>query len=228
MKWVIAEGWHKDNPVGNIGQVLPKQRGGPVHRKALPYAEVGECLRAVRGSGAWIGTKLAFQYAVLTAARSGEVRHATWNEIGGAPDGGDILNADIWSIPAERMKMNKPHRVPLSWQAVAVLGQARRLKGSSDLLFPSSRGRALSDMTLSKLLRELGFEAHMHGFRTSFRTWVQEQTDVSGEVAELALAHVNRDRVEAAYARSDLFDRRRMLMQRWGDYLTDQGAWDDG
>ena len=113
------------------------------------------------------------------------------------------------------MKMKRPHRVPLSRRALAVLAEAEALRDASGLLFPSAGGKALSDMTLSKLVKERGFDADVHGFRSSFRVWAQERTDFPGEVAELALAHVNKDRVEAAYARSDLFEKRREMMEGW-------------
>ena len=117
------------------------------------------------------------------------------------------------------MKTKLEHRVPLSSQAAAVLDEARKVADKSGLVFPSPTGRVLSDSTLSKLLRELGVGAVPHGFRSSFRDWAAERTDIPREVCELALAHVNSDRVEAAYRRSDLFERHRELMQRWSDYL---------
>ena len=128
--------------------------------------------------------------------------------------------AAIWTVPPARMKAKLEHRVPLSGRAVAVLDEARELADRSGLVFPSPTGRVLSDSTLSKLLRELGIGAVPHGFRSSFRDWAAERTDVPHEICELALAHVNSDRVEAAYRRSDLFERRRELKQDWSDYLT--------
>lgn len=119
------------------------------------------------------------------------------------------LSAKIWTIPASRMKMKRPHRVPLSTRAVEVLTGAEKLRDGSGLVFPSFRGKVLSDMTLSKLVKELGFAVDIHGFRTSFRTWAQEQTNFPREVAEAALAHAVADAVEKAYARLDLFDKRR-------------------
>ena len=128
-----------------------------------------------------------------------------------------------WTVPSVRMKAKLEHRVPLSDRAVAVLDEARELSERSGLVFPSPTGRVLNDSTLSNLLRELGIGAVPHGFRSSFRDWSAERTDVPREVCELALAHVNNDRVEAAYRRCDLFQRRRDLMQDWSEYL-DSGA----
>ena len=144
--------------------------------------------------------------------RSGEVRGARWDEVDDA--------IATWTVPPARMKAKLEHRVPLSSRAVAVLDKAREIADKSGLLFPSPTGRVLSDSTLSKLLRELGIGAVPHGFRSSFRDWAAERTNVPREVCELALAHVNNDRVEAAYRRSDLFERRRILMVEWADYIA--------
>ena len=124
-------------------------------------------------------------------------------------------------VPASRMKAKREHRVPLSGRALAILREAEALADSSGLVFPGTRqGRPLSDMTLSKLIKELGFAADVHGFRTSFRTWAQERTNFPREVAEAALAHVVRDKAEAAYARSDVFEKRRKMMESWTRYLS--------
>lgn len=145
----------------------------------------------MQASGAGLATKLALEFLVLTAARSGEVRESRWSEID--------LTAQVWEIPAERMKMKRPHRVPLSPRAVAILAQAQALDEGFGLVFPGTKqGRPLSDMALSKLVKELGFAADVHGFRTSFRTWAQERTSYPREVAEAALAHLTGDAVERA------------------------------
>ena len=133
------------------------------------------------------------------------------------------MAAKVWEIPAARMKMKRPHRVPLSPRAVALLREAEALADGSGLVFPGTKtGRPLSDMTLSKLVKELGFEADVHGFRTSFRTWAQERTTFPREVAEAALAHLSGDAVERAYARSDVFDKRRKMMDAWAAFLTEK------
>ena len=162
----------------------------------------------MRASGAYRGLVLAFEFLVLTAGRSGEVRAARWDEID--------RDVAVWTIPGERMKAGRKHRVPLAPQALAVLDQAGELAASSGLIFPSATGRMLSQSGMPKLLHQLGIDAVPHGFRSSFRDWAAECTDAPREVCELALAHVNRDRVEAAYRRSDLFERRRGLMVDWG------------
>lgn len=220
MKWAIAQGWRQDNPAENIVKALPRHDGKvKAHRKALPYDQVAGCLAAVRASRAWPATKGALEFLVLTAARSGEVRMATWSEIALDGPGGPV-----WEVPAARMKTKRPHRVPLSDRAVAVLHAAETLRDASGLIFPSPRGRPLSDMTLSKLVKELGFDADVHGFRTSFRTWAQECTDVPREVAEAALAHAAGDAVERAYARSDLFEKRRAMMRDWAAFIARTGV----
>jgi integrase len=228
-KWGIAEHNCTDNPATAQALALPRLTKEKQHRKALPYAEVAACLETVRASGAWRATKLALEFTVLTACRSGEVRAMRWDEIDlGASDKTDITDDTLatlattatWGVPASRMKMKRPHRVPLSRRALEVLREAKAMSDGSGLVFPSPRGKPLSDMTLSKLVKELGFDADVHGFRTSFRTWAQEQTNFPREVAEAALAHAVGDAVERAYARSDLFAKRRKMMQAWADYLA--------
>ena len=141
---------------------------------------------------------------MLTAARSGEVRLATWDKMD--------LNAGVWAIPAARMKAKRDHRVPLSSRALAILHDVQRLSNGTGLVFPNPRGKPLSNTTLSKLTKELGIAAVPHGFRSSFRDWAAERTTTPREVVEAALAHTVQNPTEAAYARSDLFERRRRLM----------------
>ncbi len=199
MKWAVAQGWRQDNPADAIAQALPKHDRTKAHRRALHYSEVANCIEAVKGSGASQSTKLALEFLVLTASRSGEVRGARWKEID-LGDRATRATCATWEIPGTRMKAKKPHRVPLSARAVEILREAEKLSDGSGLVFPGTkRSRPLSDMTLSKLVKELGFDADVHGFRTSFRTWAQEQTNFPREVAEAALAHVNKDKVEAAW-----------------------------
>ena len=214
MKWAVAQGHRPDNPAGEaLAAALPNNAGRRVHHKALPHVEVGAALRKVRGSDAYRGAVLALELLVLTATRSGEVRTAVWDDI-------DMEGA-VWTIPAERMKAGLEHRVPLSDRALRVLDEARReLTHGDGFLFPSPTGCVQRAQTLAKLLHGRGIDAVPHGFRSSFRDWAAECTDAPREVCELALAHVNRDRVEAAYRRSDLFERRRILMQQWADYLA--------
>ena len=216
MKWAIAQGYRSDEPTLALNQVLPKPNRKPKHRASLPYTDVAECLNNVSQSHAMMSTKLAIELLVLTATRSGEVRLSDWSEVD--------LDAKTWTIPAARMKMKEEHVIPLSDRATEVLQQAKAM-GDDGLIFPGMRaGRPMSDMTMSKLVKELGYPVDIHGFRTSFRTWVQEQTNTAHEVAERALAHKTTNKVEAAYARSDLFEKRRKLMDAWASYLNNEPA----
>ncbi|NDR59201.1 tyrosine-type recombinase/integrase [Pseudoruegeria sp. M32A2M] len=215
-RWGIAEGMCANNPSTAATLALPKVERKPKHRKALHYSEVAGCIETVHASRAWKATKLAIEFLILTASRSGEVRMARWDEID--------MNTATWEIPADRMKMQRPHRVPLPARAVEILTEAQSLRDGSGLVFPSLRGKVLSDMTLSKLVKELGFDADIHGFRTSFRTWAQERTNYPREVAEAALAHKTGDAVEQAYARSDVFEKRRKMMESWAAYLSETDA----
>ena len=214
MSWAIAQGHRADNPAGEaIAAALPKRNGVTKHSRALPFAEVGEAVEKIAGLAlAALATRLAFRFLVLTAVRSGEVRGARWDEI-------DVDKA-VWTISGERMKTGREHRVPLSSAAVAVLDEAKAIAPRAGLVFPSVTGRAMSDSTLSKLLRENGVKAVPHGFRSSFRDWAAECTDAPREVAEMALAHIEGSATERAYRRTDLFEKRRELMQEWADYLT--------
>ncbi|MDE0375058.1 MAG: tyrosine-type recombinase/integrase [bacterium] len=212
MRWAIAQGYRADNPAGDaITAALPANTGRRRHHRALPHADVAASVATVRASAAYPTTVLAFEFLVLTACRSGEVRGALWDEID--------LDTATWTIPAARMKSARPHRVPLPPRALHLLAAAEKYRDRSGLVFPSATGRELSDATLSKLLRENGIPAVPHGYRSSFRDWAAELTNTPREICELALAHVNNDRVEAAYRRSDLFDHRRQLMQHWANYL---------
>ena len=213
MRWAVAQGYREDNPAGEaIGAALPKNGVRPQHLPALPYAEVAGALEQVRRSGAYPGTVLAFEFLVLTACRSGEVRGARWDEID--------LEAREWRIPPERMKTGREHRVPLSTGGLAVLREARALSDGSGPVFPSARGGLLSKLAIAKLVRDLDIGAVPHGFRSSFRDWAAECSDAPREVCELALAHVNTNAIEAAYRRTDLFERRRALMERWAAFLA--------
>ena len=213
-KLAVAEGHRIDNPIDQASAALPNRRGEQqrVRRQpALPYDQVADALATVAATNAWLGTKLAFRFLVLTASRSGEVRGATWAEV-------DTDHA-LWTIPPTRMKAGDEHRVPLSDAALTVLAEAQEIADESSLLFPSVRGKPMSDVTLSKLLRENHVPAVPHGFRSSFRNWAAEQTSFPRAVMEAALAHRVADEVEAAYFRSDLLEKRRDLMQQWAEYV---------
>lgn len=195
---------------GNLDMALPQlsRKSRIEHHAALPIDDIHgfmNLLAQVEGMGA-----KALEFLILTAARSGEVRGATWSEID--------LDAGTWSIPAERMKASRPHRVPLSPRAVELLEGLPRFEGV-DLVFPGKSGKALSDMTLTAVLRRMKVKATAHGFRSTFRDWAAERTAVPGEVAEMALAHAVGDQTEAAYRRGDLFEKRRELMSLWAKFI---------
>lgn len=181
------------------------------HHEACPYEGAGALLQRVLQSNASDVVKLAFMFTVLTAARSGETRGATWDEI--------KLDKKVWEVPKERMKAGREHNVPLSDAAVAVLQRARELTDSKTLVFPSPRGVKLSDMAFTQLLRRLEAGCTMHGFRSTFRDWAADKTDYAPQTCEAALAHVNEDKVEGAYLRSNLFEKRRGLMADWAAFL---------
>ena len=170
----------------------------------------------MRASGAAPVVKLAFEFLVLTAARSGDVRGAQWDEID--------TEDHVWTVPATRTKAKREHRVPLCQRAEQILDAARTLGDGNALVFPSGRSKRLTDMAVSGLLKDLEIGAVPHGFRSSFRDWAAEKTDHPREVVEAALAHVVQNKVEAAYARSDLFERRRRLMDDWSAYLDRQAS----
>lgn len=212
MKWAIAQGYRSDNPAGDtLVAALPKQNGGRHHR-AVPAAEVPGVIAAVHASDAWQGTKLAFEFLALTACRSGEVRLATWTEID--------RERRVWTIPSDRTKTSVSHRVPLTDAALRVLAEAEKIANGSGLIFPSITGRAQNDSAMSKVLLDLGAGMVPHGLRSSFRSWAAEATEYPWEIAEMALGHTVGSKVERAYLRTDLFEKRVRLMQDWADFLT--------
>ena len=213
LEWAIAMDLRNDNPCDRVLPVLGPQNDIVTHRQALPHKDVAAAIETVRGStSAQPAVRLAFEFLVLTAARSGEVRLATWDEMD--------TSAHVWPISATRMKAKREHRVPLCGRALEVLDAARTLGDGNRLVFPMRSGRPIATSTLLKMLQQHEVAAVPHGFRSSFRDWAAEETDHPREVIEAALAHVVQNKVEAAYARSDLFERRRRLMDDWGAYLA--------
>jgi integrase len=212
LDYAHARGWRATEAPARAlaaGKGLPRQPAGG-HHAAMPYADVPGYLTRLRASGGVWG-RLALEFTILTAARSGEVRGARWSEVD--------LEASLWTIPAERMKARRVHVVPLSAQAIAVLKSAASVQlAGTDLIFPGARGGPMSDMTMRKVLDRAKEPFTVHGFRSSFRDWVAEQTSFPREVAEAALAHANPNEVEAAYQRGTLLDKRRGLMRAWGFY----------
>jgi len=207
---------HGENPArwrGHLAQILPSRtRLSRGHHKALAYEDIPAFVRALRAREAVAA--LALEFTILTAARSGEVIGARWREV-------DLAKA-IWTVPAERMKAAKEHRVPLSARAVAILESLKPL--GSDWLFPGAKGGNLSGMAMAMLMRRMKIDATVHGFRSGFRDWAAECTGYAHEVAEMALAHTIENKVERAYRRGDLFDKRRRLMNDWATYCASDGA----
>ena len=208
-----------ENPArwkGHLAQLLSKRRKlTRGHHAALPYQDVPGFLEALRGrSGV---ASLALEFAVLTAARSGEVFGARWDEID--------LEAKLWTVPANRMKVNRDHRVPLSDRALAILGELQKAR-TSEYVFPGQRARQpLSVTTLEMVLHRMKLEnATVHGFRSSFRDWAGDRTSFPRELAEAALAHAVGDETEAAYRRSDALEKRRKLMDAWAAYCEPKVA----
>ena len=212
LEWAVAMDLRPDNPCDRIGPVLGAQGKVVRHMRALPHRKVAAALRSVQASNARPVLKLAFEFLVLTATRSGEVRRAAWTEID--------REEGVWTIPARRTKGNREHRVPLSRRALEILKEVRSVGGVGPFVFPSVRGKPVGNTAMAELLRRLGIAAVPHGFRSSFRDWAAEETDHPREVAEAALAHKVRNPIEAAYRRTDLFERRRRLMDDWADYLA--------
>jgi integrase len=204
---------HRPNParwIGHLEMLLPRpaklSRG---HHAAMPYAEVPAFMKRLGGQDGFAGMALLF--LILTAARSGEVLGARWDEID--------FDAKVWTVPASRMKAGREHRVPLSKPAIEILeklGEARL----GEFVFPGlKRGKPLSNMALAMALRRLGTEVTAHGFRSAFRDWAGDETHFPREVAEAALAHVIGDKAEQAYRRSDALEKRRELMNAWGSFI---------
>lgn len=213
LEWAVAMELRDDNPSDRLRSVLGPQNHVVRHMRAMPHADVAAAVEAVRGSGKQPAGPLAFEFLVLTAARWGEVRWAEWTEIEPAEG--------LWTVPATRMKAKREHRVPLCRRALEILDEARAL-GAADgpLVFTRQGAKPLADKSLRRLLRRHEIPAVPHGFRSSFRDWAAEKTDHPREVVEAALAHVVQNKVEAAYRRTDLFERRRRLMDDWAAYVA--------
>ena len=211
-EWAIVMEMRMENPCDGDLPILGPQNDIVQHMRALAHQNVDAAVETVRASAsAAPAFKLAPEFLVLTAARSGEVRLATWAEIDTA--------GRVWTISANRMKAKRVHRVPICRPAVEILEAARTLGDSGGLVFPMRSGRPIAASTLPKMLRQHGIAAVAHGFRSSFRDWAAEETDHPREATETALAHVVPNEVEAAYARSDLIEPRRHLKDDWAAYL---------
>ena len=214
LAWGVAREHLEFNVADGIAAALPARRAKK-HHAALPYRQVGAALERIAASGAREVLKACLRFTILTAVRSGEARGAKWNEMD--------LRAAEWRIPAERMKGGREHRVPLSPASVETLEAMRRLHSPAGLCFPSPLrpGKAIAVSSMAQALKAIyGDRCTVHGFRSSFRDWASEQTSVPHAVAEAALAHQVGSAVERSYARSDLFEKRRDLMNRWAEFVT--------
>lgn len=203
-----------ENPArwrGHLDQLLPKrQRLSRGHHAALPYDALPDFMADLRGRSAVAA--LALEFTILTAARTGEVLGAQWNEID--------REKKVWTIPAIRMKAGREHRIPLSSRAVEIVEAMQEL-GMEGFVFPGPKvKKPLSSMAMAMLLRRMKAEITVHGFRSTFRDWASETTGFPHEVCEMALAHTIGNKAEAAYRRGDLFDKRRKLMQAWASYCA--------
>ena len=219
LDWATVRGYRKgDNPArwrGHLSKLLPaRSKVRKVkHHTALPYAELPDFMVTLRGQGG-IAAR-ALEFTILTAARTGEVIGATWDEICEAEK--------VWIVPGNRMKAGKEHRVPLSNPALAILKELKSNgnAGEGFVFHGAKRGKPLSNTAMIAVLRRMGRgDLTVHGFRSSFRDWVAERTNFPGEVAEMALAHTVSDKVEAAYRRGDLFERRRRIMTEWATFCA--------
>ncbi len=215
LDWATVSGHRTgDNPAqwkGRLDKVLPApgKIAKVTHQKALPIDAAPGFLASLRQQNGLAAR--ALEYVMLTAARSGEVRLATWGEID--------LEGRTWTIPAERMKAGRQHIVPLSDPAIALLKALPRFH-DCPYVFPSPRGKAFSDMSLSAVMRRMKVDAVPHGLRSTFRDWASERTNYPRDVAEMALAHTIGDKVEAAYRRGDLLAKRTRMMEEWARFLN--------
>lgn len=226
MLWCIAQGHVDNNPVSAVTALLPKQpkkRDRVSHFPAVPWRKMPSATMQLFSSNNLTCGKQALLFLILSAARSGEVRGATWDEIN--------LDAKTWSIPADRTKTGKPHNVPLSKPAIAILKRRQPFSHEGPWIFSQSGRRPLSDMTLSKILREENISsdtakrhATVHGFRSSFRDWASEN-GYARDLAERALAHTIKSETESAYHRTDLLEQRRGMMEEWAEFVV--GQFDD-
>ena len=219
LDWAHAKGFRPaEAPMRSISKGLPRQPKKDGHYASLPYDEAAAMMTKLSEVDT-VG-RLALRLLILTAARSGEVRGATWNEFD--------LEAATWTIPAARMKAGKAHIVPLSATAIAVLEKAREYRISTkgeEVVFPGWKRKPMSDVTMAKVLRTAGGgKSTVHGFRSSFRDWAAEMTGTPGEVVEAALAHSVANKVEAAYRRTNYLEKRRPLMDAWASYLSETAA----
>ena len=216
LDWSVTRGYRLDNPAGRaLLSVLPPVNRLEKHYEALPYDQMSGALAKVKKSTANPLTKLAFEFLVLTAARSGEVRGANWSEI--------RWDARTWEIPAPRMKARLPHRVPMSGRSMEILAEVWEITGPAGLLFPAGDAwKKMSDMTFTVMLRRLEIPAVPHGFRSSFTDWAEELMEGYSAASDAALSHQERKKTRRAYKRTDFFNVRIGLMEQWAEYATEK------
>ncbi|WP_375590111.1 integrase arm-type DNA-binding domain-containing protein [Hoeflea alexandrii] len=214
-----VKGWRSgDNSArwkGNLDNWLAKPRKlSRGHHAATSSSELPEFMETLRRSSSI--SALALEFTILTAARTGEVIGATWDEI-------DLENG-VWTVPAERMKANRPHRKPLTPRAMEILQQVRALSGGAFIFPGGKQGRGLSNMAMSNVAKRINPAITVHGFRSTFRDWVSEETDYPRELAEAALAHVVGDATERAYRRGDGLEKRRAMMEAWEVFVSNKAS----
>lgn len=211
--WAAAKGYRPTLDLSGIAKALPRQPKSESHFAAMPYEQVPAFVASLKASNETI-SKMALQFLILTAARSGEVRGATWPEID--PE------AQTWTIPGSRMKAGKAHVVPLSDAALTILARVRQIRTREDaVIFPGTKGQPLSDMTMLKIMRDRSLPYSVHGFRSAFKTWAVEATSFPDAVSEAALAHIDVNKVRAAYSRTDFRQQRTNLMAAWSKFIGD-------
>jgi integrase len=212
--WCKVNAFCLNNPIEGITKALPKHNGKQTHMPALPYAEVPTFLEKLRDANTTTAIKLGFEFLILTASRTSEVILAKWHEID--------FDAKTWTVAADRMKAKEEHRVPLPARCLEILGAAKKIADGGEYIFPGrSSHQPLSNMAFLMALERMGYgNITAHGFRSSFRDWAEEKTHTQNSVIEASLAHTVKSKVEAAYLRTDLFDKRRDLMRAWVAFAT--------
>lgn len=211
LDWAKAAGYRSgENPAAGVSKGLPRQPDRKGHFEALPYPQVPQFVALIRADTASEIARLAFEFLILTATRTGETLKARWQEID--------IDERTWTIPKERMKAGKAHRVPLSDRCIEIVQRANSIGCDSDYVFPGRSDRPLSNMVFLMIIRRMKKTITAHGFRSAFRDWAAECTNYPREVCEMALAHTVKSKTEAAYRRGDLFEKRRKLMTAWQSY----------
>ena len=219
-KWCRAQGYFTgDNPVELAEMALPRLKLNKKHHKYLPYDQLPDFIKKLKDTPIILSNKLAIEFAILTAGRTSEILKAQWDEI-------DFSNK-LWTIPKDRMKANKEHIVPLSDRSIAILKESQKNYPNAKYIFPSELNleKPLSSNTmLFAIQKRMNTNVTTHGMRTSFKVWASEVTNFQNEVSEMALSHSIPNKVEAAYRRGNLLEKRRLLMQCWVDYLYKANA----